>query len=253
MSITCTGDHRIHCDWDWKDVDSLKIGDKVSCAIDNNRKSEKLFIIDFTMCNGRIVLDKNIAYSMGLVQMGGHVGPNDLEFMSYDKEIVEWFNWFCKDYGLNRTKYMDDKIVRLEGKLSLDFYNSLGVIDNGSISDRVPECIFRSPVEVICNYIKGVFDSDGIFSEIKKCSLSLVSKSENFLKDLQQLLFYIGIPCSRSVSGSKCILTIDRSVMKKYCDMVGTREIVLKYLFAKNSEKFGYDYVKQDVSKVVVS
>lgn len=55
----------------------------------------------------------------------------------------------------------------------------------------VPELIFKSPKSVICSYLRGLFEADGSISNDGAISLS--SKHESVIKDVQELLTYVGI------------------------------------------------------------
>jgi hypothetical protein len=57
----------------------------------------------------------------------------------------------------------------------------------------VPECIFRSPKEVVREFLRALFESDG-FNGHRYARVSLFAKNLQFLRDVQLLLFGFGIP-----------------------------------------------------------
>jgi hypothetical protein len=56
---------------------------------------------------------------------------------------------------------------------------------------RVPDVIFRSPHPVRTAFLAGLFEADG---HVTKSAVSLASKSEDLARDVQRLLWSIGIP-----------------------------------------------------------
>jgi len=56
---------------------------------------------------------------------------------------------------------------------------------------RVPEVIFRSPELVRVAFLAGLFEADG---HVARSAVSLTSKSEDLARDVQRLLWSIGIP-----------------------------------------------------------
>ncbi len=60
----------------------------------------------------------------------------------------------------------------------------------------VPYCIWMSPKSVIRNFLKGLFDADGFAGETN-ARISIFSKHEQFMKDIQLLLLGFGITSKR--------------------------------------------------------
>ena len=81
-----------------------------------------------------------------------------------------------------------------------EIFKALDIID---IKDRhcirrvsVPYCIWMSPKSVITNFLKGLFDADGFAGE-NNPRISIFSKHEQFIKDIQLLLLGFGITSKR--------------------------------------------------------
>jgi len=66
----------------------------------------------------------------------------------------------------------------------------------------VPECIKRSPRPVIAEFLKGLFEADGCVYEYAT-NIQLFSRYEEFLRDVQLLLFVFGIHSSIQTQDKK--------------------------------------------------
>lgn len=62
---------------------------------------------------------------------------------------------------------------------------------------KVPEAIFASPKAAVREFLRGLFEADG-FCQSNGAGVSLFSKHESFLRDVQLLLLGFGITCRRS-------------------------------------------------------
>jgi hypothetical protein len=90
--------------------------------------------------------------------------------------------------------------VRASSRLVLETFRKLGLVrnDTGPTQRKihVPEFIFRSPKEVVKEFLSGVFETDG-FTDSQSLRCVLFSKYEQFLKDIQLLLLGFGITSRR--------------------------------------------------------
>jgi LAGLIDADG-like domain len=99
--------------------------------------------------------------------------------------------------------------VRLYRKRLADVFHALGVTEKkGSNTKRVvkvPECIWESPITVIREFLRGLFESDG-FAGYETAKVSLFAKNLDFLRDVQLLLLAFGITArltsGRAINGS---------------------------------------------------
>src|SRR5262249_23106414 len=57
---------------------------------------------------------------------------------------------------------------------------------------KVPECIWQSPITVVREFLRGLFESDG-FAGYGGARVSIFAKDLNFLRDVQLLLLAFGI------------------------------------------------------------
>ena len=84
--------------------------------------------------------------------------------------------------------------VRTGFKYGRELLGVLGVIDGGDRLRRrvcVPECIWRSPKEVVRQFLRGLFEADGFAGDVPR--VILFSKHREFLQDVQVLLLGFGI------------------------------------------------------------
>lgn len=88
--------------------------------------------------------------------------------------------------------------LRLHRKRLREVLNALGVIEKMKDYNytrrivKVPECIWRSPIAVVREFLRGLFESDG-FAGYEGAKVSLFAKDLNFLRDVQVLLLAFGI------------------------------------------------------------
>ena len=76
--------------------------------------------------------------------------------------------------------------------------------DNGRPHRKicVPECIWRSPKEVVKEFLRGLFEADG-FNAYETSRVNLFSKHWEFLRDVQILLLGFGITARRATYKAK--------------------------------------------------
>lgn len=91
--------------------------------------------------------------------------------------------------------------LRVSSKALKPIFDLLGLINivDGRAKRKicVPDCIWRSPKNVVTNFLKGLFDADG-FAATYAAGVKFFSKYEKFAKDIQLLLLTFGITCKRS-------------------------------------------------------
>jgi len=98
------------------------------------------------------------------------------------------------------SKMRKTLVLQLGSKVLHNFLTYIGVCKNDRRILRVPHVIFISPRSVICTFLSGLFETDGTVSSR---ALSLTSKSDDFLRDVQLLLQQLGIRSSMSSSRNK--------------------------------------------------
>lgn len=122
-----------------------------------------------------------------------------------DLDVVEEVERLFKSvFGLpaHRKQIRGCIEVRLFSKGAVEVLDELGLLRrNGSGRPRrkvhVPEFIFRSPLSVVREFLRGWFEGDG-FNGYATPRVSVFCKQEQALQDLQLLLLAFGITCRRN-------------------------------------------------------
>jgi intein/homing endonuclease len=126
---------------------------------------------------------------------------NDRDFIDSTKSLVDGL------FGVKSHERLTGSNkgcceIRVSKKKLTEYFLKLGIIEhptNDGLHRRgykrtvcVPEIIWKSPREVVAEFLKGVFETDG-FNAYKTPCISLFSKHIQFLKDIQLLLLGFGI------------------------------------------------------------
>ncbi|MBD3195669.1 MAG: hypothetical protein GF317_11465 [Candidatus Lokiarchaeota archaeon] len=189
----------------WKKAKDLKNEDYVLCRAHKNKNAK------LTELNG-ITFDKDLAYFFGFFQADGWIDRNKRGFhrISFASEKVEILQ-HIKD--IIRTKFNQEENItkkktglyylRINNhKLNSKLIDVFQIVDKYAHNIKVPSYIFTSPENVIYSYLSGFIDGDGHIHS-KRNSISLHSISEQFIKELQILLFSLGINSTIHYSISK--------------------------------------------------
>ena len=98
--------------------------------------------------------------------------------------------------------------VRIQNKELKPLFAAIGISEqSGKTRDTkrvvcVPECIWRSPINVVREFLRALFESDG-FAGYETPRVSLFSKHLEFLRDIQILLLGFGITARLSSKPAK--------------------------------------------------
>ena len=172
-------------------------------------------------------LNKSLGALYGYVLGDGHVPPNPYRITCYinDEETdlipklvdlwKETFNVTARYFTVvpkeNQKSINEGGVLRRinsKKRMHLLEINSKQIAQNLSfLSDkRVPDKIFKSPNEVIAEFLSWLFEADGCaFAKGRgRTAIQLKSRSPDLLKDVQLLLLYFGIH-SRIIDENLCI------------------------------------------------
>lgn len=127
-----------------------------------------------------------------------------------DRDVVDdVVRLFRKFFGEPQVRETGKKKGCIEVRISRaelrKVFLQLGMIRSNDGIQRivcVPEFIFQSPLSVVREFLRGLFEADG-FAGKKHPRISLFSKHMDFLKDVQLLLLGFGITCRRSSRPAK--------------------------------------------------
>ncbi len=196
LSVKCTPGQRFKVltargDIVWKEAKDLKKGDylllrsvypNVACTPDING----------------VKIDCEMAYFLGLFLGDGWIerdarGYHRLGIFVSDEEVRRRVEKILSSKGFSFSKSKDGT-VRLNSTNSKVFMGILGVDSSlNARSKKLPDWLFRSDKKIILALVSGLIDSDGNVHRNRNV-INISSVSEKLIKELQILLFYLGIP-----------------------------------------------------------
>ena len=151
------------------------------------------------------LVDKNLASFLGYIIGDGHISEANrtLGLTSGDLEQVETFETLLDSlFGLGSKRKWDGSSkngrwrVSLSSKSLQEFLKSLGLLTGRCAREKsIPECILRSPKNVMSAFLRSYFDCDG---HAGKSGVVLSTSSERMGKQVQIILLNYGILCSRN-------------------------------------------------------
>lgn len=196
-TIECSIDHPIYSSnhynasevrvWEWLQAGTLKIGDLVAIA------QEVPFFGEDTVFD---------PYLLGLL-VGDGCYITSPRIISCDSEIHKYLedNYRVKIYN-HPYETKDGKIVKEYGIKGIrDELRALGIYGQSKERKRVPEKIFSSSKQSVCDFIAGLIDTDGCITicENKKgnrkpvCAIQYSSAVLPLVQQVQLLLMKLGV------------------------------------------------------------
>jgi LAGLIDADG-like domain/Glycosyl transferases group 1 len=226
--LKLTPDHRMLVNGEWTRTDNIKPGDRIAMESETVGPTNPVCVpwpADSRMSRsgGRTPLDPNAYLSapdgprldisprwgrfLGAFAGDGSVGQSTVVQISCDGQDQDWIGLVMDDFrafGLNPTTeaitMFDGQVLRRRGVRVasahlLRVLASLGVTrprDSGNPIrvPCVPEVIWRSPRDVIAEFLAGYFESDG---HCTTNGVKVLSKTEQLIRDVQRLLLLFGI------------------------------------------------------------
>lgn len=139
-------------------------------------------------------LTKELGYIIGYYIGDGTLGTNTFQVtfaeINYLSNFVKFmYKVFGKiDYRLTKNR----NCLRLDFPHSIrQFFQHLGMKKVNSGEKQIPDCILTAPKQIQIAFIRGYIASDGYIN--KQGRTNLTSKSEKLIKQLQHLLFHLGV------------------------------------------------------------
>lgn len=206
-----TGNHRVKVMGEdgcvqWKHLSEIRMGDQVAIhrgtglwasePVDlrpfHNMRGYKSFVFPK-------VLDERLGLFLGL--LAGDGGWKDTQAISFTaddpetracaEELFESILGNCTFTPDKRTKRTGN--LRCSGVGARQFLHDIGwVYDSDRRSKMVPWSIMRSPVSVVCSFLRGLFETDGGIEADGKV-VSFNTASERLAREVQTLLLNLGI------------------------------------------------------------
>lgn len=204
-TLECTLDHRLATETGF--IEAINsIGHDVVLAKPNF--SENYILISWNpmpTVKSTIIIDELWGLFLGFFMGNGSFSGETLSvaFNAADTfSINKVHNLIYELFGLtaySRENSTNGIELRVSCKALKPIFSELGIIVSGRNTKRnvcVPDCIWKSPKSVIKEFMRGIFDSDG-FAGYEMARVSLFSKHEQFIKDLQVILLGFGITSKR--------------------------------------------------------
>ncbi|MHA1114635.1 MAG: DNA gyrase subunit A [Candidatus Heimdallarchaeaceae archaeon] len=201
LKNVCTGGQKFkvfteNLKYEWKRADELKEGDYIVCSSKIN------FSNDYVSVNG-LTIDEDMAYLLGAFLADGWIdrssrGYHRISFSSEAKEVLEHIMQIIKEkFGKSENIFFKDVYyLRInEHQLNQKLIETFNLMDKYSYNISVPQQIFMSPKSVVFSFISGFIDGDGHIHKDRN-EIAIYSVSEEFLRELQILLFALGINSS---------------------------------------------------------
>lgn len=259
--ITCTKNHKLMVlnkdySFDWKESSLITEGDwivgrkglniwgstglSLTSMIGSHFEYKKLtnsknisfpirMSVDLARLIGYLCSDGSVGINgISLSQIVNNVGPDFCNIVENIFKVKTAINPDLRSNNLNQ--YVAN------GREIAAFFKWLGITNHDEI--RVPKVIRMSGSDCVKNFIKGV-TLDGYVSKHVVCVATSVS--ENYLKDIRELLLNIGIeskvfnsskegfrkfPCGKTYHTKKAysLIICDSNEIKKFADMIGFAE-----------------------------
>ena len=134
------------------------------------------------------------AYLLGVLTGDGCLTIKDrIIFSTADREILNRVqniskNIFGKEFSKTSSGTYDYELRSTEAKATLI---SWGLAETYARHKQIPEWIHLAPREYVCQFLQGLFDTDGTVEN--KGSVSFSSASQDLVRDVQLVLLNLGI------------------------------------------------------------
>lgn len=145
-------------------------------------------------------IDKDFAYALGMLVGDGTWNlPYTTEITGHVDDLSILRPHIERGLQVAMTKAGDKRnpnILKIQkfSKYYRLFLHELGYkLGTKRDEKRVPWAIMQSPKKIVCNFLSGFFDADGCVEKGNKITFS--TASEKLARDIQALLFNIGILC----------------------------------------------------------
>jgi ribonucleoside-diphosphate reductase alpha chain len=164
--------------------------------------TKKLDKVNWETCRDdlmpRVPITKEWGRFMGLLLGDGHLGgSNDVRIScdGQESDVIEWIHDFVAGIGLNSSVKVKGSPRNVDVSIpsrSLRWLLSkiVGFHSGREKVLRVPDIIWRSPKDVVREFLRGLFEADGCAC---KGHIGLTSKERLLVEDVQFLLLGFGI------------------------------------------------------------
>ncbi|MFT4304907.1 MAG: DNA gyrase subunit A, partial [Candidatus Woesearchaeota archaeon] len=157
-----------------------------------------------------LILNEDFAYLLGFFMSDGWIEKktNRIGFFCTEKNVIENIQKIIKKYfsysstiSIKKNNgFKEGYTYKISNKRICDFFiKNFKIEDVTSSTKFIPEIIFKCNKKIIFSFISGLFDGDGSIHS-KRNVIHYGSVSENLIKNLQILLFYLGISSKKYIN-----------------------------------------------------
>lgn len=202
--VVCTPDHRIAC----QDGSFAMAADLLNrwIALEQTHFATSHFEAEWQSFGGvqsALVIDEKWGRWIGAYMGDGSFYKNQVSICcdGKDRDFVAMLvrlsrRLFGNIWRLRRPRHAKAIELRSYSAAYRPLFKALDLIEvvNGGMKRKihVPECIWRSPKEVVREFLRGLFEADGWISATGRTAM-LFAKDAEFLREVQQLLLGFGI------------------------------------------------------------
>lgn len=264
QELKLTGEHRMMVNGEWTRADEVIIGATLTAEQNFTGASEQTWPWPANVRGGRKVAFEEWSYLTAVDSpriaitprwgriLGAFAGDGSCAAtsicISCDGQDQDWIDSLIEDFRALGLTPSTQRVTTFGGEVlrrrsvhaasaSLQrVMESLGVIEQREYRTPkripcVPEIIWRSPLPVIAEFLAGYFEADGTTTHT---GVSAVSKTEQLIRDVQQLLLLFGIESTVSplrgkaqngFVGNYWIIRLRRAAADVFAKEVGFRSV----------------------------
>jgi len=223
----------------WAEIGELSKNDLVEIRANQNCWSNKLFDFDFKVeakkygnFKSKIKLPESVseefAKFLGYFTSEGHIGKSCVTITSGEESVVDDIVCCANSaFGLNIVPRKDGNRYRVEiySVKLIKLLEFLGFAHRAK-DKIVPECILKSPKDVVLKYLSGLFTGDGGSYDNKVLCLS--SSSKKLINSVRIILLNLGIFTSTSLHKKEDyatnyhLITTHPGMMRRFAELIKT-------------------------------
>lgn len=230
--------------------------------VENIKEGMYLSLPKIIPLKGNKAMVEDPYYIGAIIGDGNYSSDRGVRFFNEDDEIWDYFDSIGKKYKITKSYITKKGRFYREARLygTMKHLKTLGIYGQSKEKKDLPKDIHLYKEDQICNFIAGLFDTDGMVQcdkNIAKISVSQIS--ENLIDNLKLLLIRIGIHSNKyekqpyNSENSKIIsksvyYTLD--IQDKHSMEIFIEKIPLKIKRKKEKLKELKEYLKNKKSRI---
>lgn len=205
-TLQCTPEHKIAVDRDFLEAQN-SLGKSVILSPPKfSDQHHTVAWLHLPSVEARISIDERVGLFLGFFMGDGSYSDDVLSFAfnAADQDCINIIrNLVFELFGINlayRNTSVNGAELRASCKKLRELFLCLGIAEQRTYGTKrkvcVPNCIWRSPKEIVAKFLMGLFEADG-FAGKRDAVIKFFTKHEQFGKDIQLLLLGFGITSRR--------------------------------------------------------